>query len=124
MARFIEDEGIKCAPVYYDADGTFHPERRLGCIGCPMKSDCGRSDYIKYPGMLRELIRRGKKYLLSHPDCSANEKFGDAYNMVFHNLFFDSYDSYESAVTGGLFPETAIDAKEYLEEYFKIDLTL
>lgn len=44
--------------------------------------------------------------------------------MMFHNLFFDSYESYKSTVTGGLFPETAVDAKKYLEEYFKIDLTL
>lgn len=30
VARFIQEQGIKCAPVYYDADGIFHPERRLG----------------------------------------------------------------------------------------------
>lgn len=124
VARFIEEEGIKCAPVYYDADGTFRPERRLGCIGCPMKSDCGKSDYLKYPGMLRELIRREKKYLSSHPDCSANKKFGNAYNMAFHNMFAHSYFEYETLIGGGLFPETAIDTKRYLEDYFKIDLTI
>lgn len=52
IARFIEEQGIKCHPLYYDGDGNFHVERRLGCIGCPMKSDCGKSDYLRYPKML------------------------------------------------------------------------
>ena len=30
---FIEERGIKCAPVYYDENGLFHVERRLGCVG-------------------------------------------------------------------------------------------
>lgn len=124
VARFIEEEGIICAPVYYDEQGNFHPERRLGCIGCPMASDCGKADYRKYPGMLRELVRREKKYLDSHPDSGAKKKFGTAHNMVFHNLFCSSYSEYQTLIGGGLFPENAIDAKEYLEEYFKIDLTL
>lgn len=32
VAEFIADRGIKCAPVYYDENGYFHVERRLGCI--------------------------------------------------------------------------------------------
>lgn len=37
VAEFIAERGIKCHPLYYDEHGTFHPERRLGCIGCPLK---------------------------------------------------------------------------------------
>ena len=122
VARFIDEQDIKCAPVYYDEYGQFHPERRLGCIGCPMKADCGKADYVKYPGMLRELVRRGKKYLDSHPGSGAKEKFGSAYNMVFHNLFCTSYFEYQTLIGGGLFPENAIDAKQYMENYFGIDL--
>ena len=36
VARFVEERKIKCHPLYYDESGRFHPERRLGCIGCPM----------------------------------------------------------------------------------------
>lgn len=61
VERFITDRGIKCAPVYYDENGKFHVERRLGCIGCPMQSDCGKADFKRYPGMLKEWIRREKK---------------------------------------------------------------
>lgn len=35
---FIRDRGITLAPVYYDENGELHVERRLGCIGCPLKS--------------------------------------------------------------------------------------
>ena len=38
VARFIEERGIRCAPVYYDERGCFHPERRLGCLCCPLQS--------------------------------------------------------------------------------------
>lgn len=38
VAEFIKDRGIKCHSLYYDETGTFHPERRLGCVGCPLQS--------------------------------------------------------------------------------------
>ncbi len=31
---------------------------------------------------------------------------------------------YKTSIDGGLFPETAIDPKRYMEDYFGIDLTL
>lgn len=37
VTEFISERKIKCAPIYYDR-GEFHPERRLGCIGCPLQS--------------------------------------------------------------------------------------
>ena len=30
ITDFITERGIKCHPLYYDEDGTFHVERRLG----------------------------------------------------------------------------------------------
>lgn len=122
VARFIEERGIKCAPVYYDEQGNFHPERRLGCIGCPMKRDCGRADFQRYPKLLKQVIKAVGEYLDAHPDCSTRKKFGDAYGVIFHDLFTPSYEEYVGIVTGGLFPECAVDAKTYLENYFKIAL--
>lgn len=119
---FILQRGIKCAPVYYDEDGTFHVERRLGCIGCPLKSDNGVSDYLKYPKMLKALVEAAKKFMLAHPKSKAKEIFTDAYGFVYHNLFCDSYSDYDLKVTGGLFPELAVDPKKYLEDYFGIEL--
>lgn len=125
VAEFIAERGIKCHPMYYDEQGNFHVERRLGCIGCPLRSDNGKADFLAYPRFLKQLIRSAQIYLDTHPWVNAVEKFdNNAYNMLFHNLFFDSYEKYYNAVTGGLFPETAIDAKAFLEDYFNIDLTL
>ena len=122
VARFIEERGIQCAPVYYDPDGTFHPERRLGCIGCPMKSDCGRADFLRYPKLLKQIIRAIETYLETHPNCSGKRKFGNAYNVIYQDLFCRSYEEYEVRVTGGLFPDNALDTKNYLETYFGIPL--
>ena len=122
VARFIEERGIQCAPVYYDPDGTFHPERRLGCIGCPMKSDCGKADFLRYPKLLKQIIRAIDTYLETHPNCSCKRKFGNAYNVIYQDLFCRSYEEYEVRVTGGLFPDNALDTKNYLETYFGIPL--
>lgn len=125
VAEFIAERDIKCHPLYYDEQGIFHVERRLGCIGCPMRSDSGKSDFLKYPKFLKRLLACMQEWLDTHPHVSAVEKFdNNAYNVLFHNLFFDSYEKYHNVVTGGMFPETAIDAKSFLEDYFKIDLTL
>lgn len=124
VAQFIAERGVKCHPLYYDEQGNFHVERRLGCIGCPLRSDNGLSDMVKYPKFLKRLISSSQVFIDTHPNSSSVKKFGNAYNLVFHDLFFDSYEKYHNAVTGGLFPETAIDAKAFLEDYFKIDLTI
>lgn len=122
VERFISERGIKCHPLYYDEQGNFHVERRLGCIGCPFSPDKGKANYLKYPKMLKQLIRAAKTFIDTHPNASSRVKFGDAYNLVFHNLFCNNYEEYRLLVTGGMFPETAIDPKKYMEEYFKIKL--
>lgn len=122
ITEFIANRGIKCHPLYYDEQGNFHVERRLGCIGCPLQSDRGKAEFLKYPKFLKQLIACVQIFINTH--STAKRNFDDAYNLVLHNLFFDNYESYHNSVTGGLFPETAIDAKKFLENYFKIDLTI
>lgn len=124
VAEFIAERGIKCHPLYYDEQGNFHVERRLGCIGCPMRSDNGKSDFVKYPKFLKRLIAAMQEYLDTHPHVNSKSKFGNAYNVIFHNLFTESYSEFQNLVSGGMFPETAIDCKAFMEDYFKIDLTL
>ena len=121
VARFIEERHIQCHPLYYDMDGKFHAERRLGCIGCPMKSDNGKADYKKYPKMLKRLIKAGKKFLDTHPECASRKKFGNAYNLVFQDLFCDSYGSYMTKMSTDLWGEQ-LDVKKFLEDYFDIEL--
>lgn len=56
VERFIKERGIKCHPLYYDEEGNFHVERRLGCIGCPMQSDNGKA-YFCEERIVREEIK-------------------------------------------------------------------
>lgn len=103
VARFVAERNIKCHPLYYDEQGVFHVERRLGCIGCPMKSDNGKGDFKKYPKMLRALIKSAQRFLDTHPQCSSQKKFsGNVYNLVFQDLFCDSYDDYVTKMSTDL----------------------
>lgn len=104
VAEFIAERGIKCHPLYYDEQGNFHVERRLGCIGCPLQGDKGKKDFLEYPKMLKQLIKSAQTYLDTHPHVNAVKKFGNAYNMVFHNLFCKSYADYQTLTGGGYVP--------------------
>lgn len=122
VARFVAERNIKCHPLYYDEQGVFHVERRLGCIGCPMKSDNGKGDFKKYPKMLRALIKSAQRFFDTHPQCSSQKNFsGNAYNLVFQDLFCDSYDDYVTKMSTDLWGGQ-LDAKQFLEDYFKIEL--
>lgn len=106
---------IECHPLYYDYQGKFCVDRRLGCIGCPLQSDRGRLDFLRYPKLLKQIILRGIRF---------HERQGrtkhDAYLNIVYNLFYSNhgYKKYQQAYEG-LFD---IDPKEVLEEYFFIDL--
>ena len=121
VAKFISDRGIKCAPEYYDDNGQFHVERRLGCIGCPLVSDNGKSDYLKYPKLFKQVVKAKQKFFDTH--LNVGKRFGrNVYNSFYYQFFCNTMDDYYAAITGGLFPEIAIDTKKFLEDYFKIEL--
>lgn len=123
VEQFIKDRNIKCAPVYYDENGQFHVERRLGCIGCPLKSDVGLEDFKKYPKLLKAQIKMYQRHLDTHTNTQYYQTIrGSAYNGFYYRLFCRSNDEFVTAITGGLFPEMAIDAKKVMEEYFGIEL--
>ena len=121
VADFINGEDIECHPLYYDDNGKFCVERRLGCIGCPLQSDNGASDFKQYPKMLRQWIRAGEVWWNKERDTelASVARFGDIYALVAHNLFFDNYDSFQAANTS-MFGEE--DWKQRLEDYFGINL--
>lgn len=121
VERFVKERGITCHPLYYDEQGNFHVERRLGCLGCPLQSDNGVEDYLKYPKLLKRLIKSAQKWLDTHPNAESHKKFGNAYNIVFHNLFCDSYEDYMIKTTDPLFGN-CINTRFFLEDFFKIKL--
>lgn len=91
VAEFIKDRGIKCAPAYYDENGQFHIERRLGCIGCPLASQrLRREAYKKFPGILRESIKALQRFYNLHPQTVGAKMFnGNAYDKFVTDLFYD-----------------------------------
>lgn len=124
VTRFIGEQGIKCAPHYYDEQGNFHPERRLGCIGCPLQADCGKAELKKYPSLLKARIRAAQKYCDTHPN-RGNAYLRDGYEIAMFVLFFKKVEDF-NAVMGrdnNLF-HIPVDAKAFLEDYFKTDLTI
>jgi hypothetical protein len=53
------------------------------------------------------------------------ERFdGGIYGKMYCDLFYEKYNKYMEQLNDNLFPEMRIDPKQYLEEYFGIDLTL
>lgn len=129
VERFIKERGLKCAPVYYDSEGNFHVERRLGCIGCPLMSRKLRIENFKqYPKMLKLWIVNTQKYFENNSQSKPAKLFdGNVYNKFLYDLFYDNrLSDYQRLIKGGgIFgDELAIDAKAFLEDYFGIDLTL
>ena len=121
VERFIAMCEIKCHPLYYDEQGKFHVERRLGCMGCPMQSDKGKADYKQRPKLLKRLIQCAQIFWDTHPNASVHKKFGDVYELVWHDLFCKSYDEYLQRTAVDLWGKR-INCKEYLQQYFNITL--
>ena len=123
VEEFVKERNIKCAPLYYDEQGDFHVERRLGCIGCPLASKKKRIEgYVRYPKILKRTIECEQVFIDTHWNGKVAARYKDAAHRMYANLFCDSYQEYRDRVSGGLFPEMAIDPKEFLENYFKIEL--
>ena len=121
---FIAERGIKCAPVYYDEYGRFHVERRLGCIGCPLKSDNGLSDFKKYPKFFKQYVKSYQKFLDNHTESNWWKRInGNALNACFYYLFCKSDEEYQALTGGGmqLFDSERVDVRQFMENYFGID---
>lgn len=111
----INDKQIECHPLYYDSNGSFCVSRRLGCIGCPLASDRGVSDYKQYPILLRQVIKRLIKY---HQSKGRTKDF--AYLDIVRQLFYSNHGEYKFQQTfNGLF---STDPKAFVEQQFNISL--
>lgn len=102
VERFIKERGIKCAPRYYDEDGNFHVERRLGCICCPLQSRKNLIEsYKQYPKFLKAEIRAIDKLQKNKPDSSSAKRFHNPWNQLFYHIFCDNMEQYQSYIGGG-----------------------
>ncbi len=119
---FIQDRGLKLAPVYYDRGGQIDITQRLGCMCCPLASERKRIlQFKKYPKMVRAYLRAGVKFRKSHPDSYAANHYADVYEWFTRDVFYPRTQDWVK-VNNGLFGKP--DFKAFLEEQFGIDLTI
>lgn len=124
VLRFIDERGIKCHPHYYDENGVFHVERRVGCIGCPLQADKGREDFKRYPKMFKAWVKAYDKWLTTHPGTKSAKTFANVYDAVYMKMFCNNMAEFYDAIAPPLFIEHQLVTKDFLEQYFNIDLTL
>lgn len=83
----VEQNDIQCHPLYYDGEGLFHVERRLGCLCCPLMSLKQRIEqFRKYPRMVHYYLRNGDIFLKRHPNSKTALINNDVYEMFYHHL--------------------------------------
>lgn len=120
ICEFVNYYGIECHSLYYK-NGIFDSNKRLGCMGCPLKHDRGLSDFKSYPLLVKQWIKHGNIWFDTHTHTHSRTKFQNVYNLFFHNVFCDSYYDYIYKTTG-LFGN--LDTKKFMEDYFNVDLTI
>lgn len=106
VKRFLLERGITCHPHYYDSEGNFHVERRVGCMGCPLMSANQRIEFFKqYPKMLKLWIRNAQIWYNNHPNNKTAQRFnGNPCNQMIQQLFYEGrLVEYQRVIGGGDF---------------------
>ena len=120
VVEFITEKGIKIHPLYFRQDGSIDPKRRIGCMCCPMASTKKRLEQFKErPGMVKAYIRAGQKFRDTHPETKTAKMYDNVYQWFVRYVFFERQWKWEQS-RNGLFGE--IDYKQFLEQYFNIEL--
>lgn len=117
ISKFISYYNIQLAPIYYTTDGTPDFSRRLGCLGCPLKSDRGIADFLAHPALLRAILRAGLFYSQTHPNSFSRFNH-NVYNAFVCNVFFRSIEKFRIATQGGMFGD--FDCKQFIYSYFNL----
>lgn len=113
----INKHSLECHWLYYDHEGKFCVNRRLGCLGCPLQGDRGKLDYLAYPKLLEQVLKR---LVLYHEKHGRTKR--DAYLNAVYNLFYSNHGHKKYSQTyQGLFDT---DPCEILNEYFFLNLSL
>lgn len=123
VKEFIERRKIKCAPVYYDENGEFDVNRRLGCVGCPLASRKNRrADYLENPKMLLAQVKALQDYWDKRVTAGAVSATMETCNrnawvFFYATLFYDTIAKFKDKCTNLLFD---FDIEAYMKDYFKI----
>ena len=120
VANFIRERNIQCHPLYYDEQGNFHVERRLGCMCCPLAYKKQRiEEFKRYPNMVKAYLRAGQKFRDTHPDAAFTKKYEDIFDAFVRFLFYERDYDFQQRING-LFGRA--DSKQLIMDYFGINL--
>lgn len=114
VAEIINRHSLECHPLYFDHQGTFCVERRLGCIGCPLQGDRGKIDFLMYPILLKQILRRGILFHQRQGRTADDAALNLVYNIFYSNHGFKNFQQ----TYYGLFDT---DPWEILGEYYFLD---
>ncbi len=118
IVQFVRERELRLHPHYYDEQGNFHVDRRVGCIGCPLGSRC-LEDYKEYPTIFRARVKAFCRWWKKHPHTKTAQTFPTPYHALYMKFFCRDMRQYYESI-GGLFGD--IDIKGWLEDKFNIGL--
>lgn len=114
IAEVINRHSLECHPLYYDNQGRFCVKRRLGCIGCPLQGDRGKIDFLIYPILLKQILRRGILFHQRQGRTADDAALNLVYNLFYSNHGFKNFQQ----TYYGLFDT---DPWEILDSYFFLE---
>lgn len=114
ITEIINRHSLECHPLYYDHNGRFCVERRLGCIGCPLQGDRGKIDFLMYPILLKQILRRGILFHQRQGRTADDAALNLVYNLFYSNHGFKNFQQ----TYYGLFDT---DPWEILDSYFFLE---
>lgn len=121
VEQFIAMRGIKCHPLYYDEQGVFHVERRLGCLCCPLISQRKRIEEFRlYPRMVLFYARNAKIFLDTHPNSKAAKYCRNEWEMLYLNIFTNSISKFNEDLAPDLWGNR-MDCERVIKDYFNIN---
>lgn len=115
MLAYILYHNIPLHQHYY-VNGSLDITRRLGCIGCPLKGDSGKSDFKEFPKMLRQWLISLQAWY-DEKERKTSITFSSPAKLMIHNLFCKSYQEYYNKYETGMW-YTDRDAYIMLQDYF------
>ena len=101
VVEFVKERKLKLHPYYYNENGEFCVERRVGCIGCPLASDKGVRDFLSYPQIFRARVKAFCLWWESHPESKTVHNFPSPYHAIYMKLFCKNMQEYEMQLGGG-----------------------
>lgn len=87
IVKFVDYWGVKLHPHYYNDYGEFLPYRRLGCIGCPLRSDHGVGEFREYPKFLLSWYRHLCVWF-ANTKGGAPTVFPSAAHLLYFHLYY------------------------------------